>query len=100
MIQQHAKKHSLKLAVSHLKIGHPKKENGIPWYSNHPFLGAKMLVSGSVLLNEIYRYLVSGIDRCVPCYPYRSTYKKLSLNIFHFFLNMPFNFRFCVSFGM
>ena len=30
---------------SHLKIGHPKRKQS---YSNHPFSGAKMLVSGRV----------------------------------------------------
>ena len=47
------KKHlpSLKLTCSHLKIGHPKRKQS---YSNHPFSGAKMLVSGRVKNEKIH----------------------------------------------
>ena len=33
-----------------LKIGHPKRKRS---YSNHPFLGAKMLVSGRVVIRRV-----------------------------------------------
>ena len=49
--QKHDQLHSMKTNSSHPKIGHPKRKRS---YSNHPFSGAKMWVSGRVMKTRIH----------------------------------------------